>query len=382
MRAARALPGARGRCAGGRAQVGPAPPSGRGPGSGRWRGTCCEWGVPARGVGGVAAPRLGARRRAAGSGLGAPAGRAASGLPWGRGGGRCGARGARASPEVEPGLRRSWAGGRCRAGLGPRGLRAPPAPAAPRGPGPWPLQCPRPVTRGKRRARWPLAGPAPTRTGRGSAVGGHAGPPALRPTLCCGRCCCWCPGSCHVRRGHQETPVDVSWHSAHHWPARGRPSLCQGPQALPPSGCPTQDLGLWPGPTPQSCKAQRHRGTWLHQASLPSCLLLPQIRGRVPCCKLLTRTQGHRQPLSPPSPKHLPWAPSGPLTPHRPCQPWTPTSLDHEPRGLVGSGWQCGPPRPPDPRVRRSSWSGWVGAAGGGCPYILDVFAPLWGFEG
>lgn len=184
MRAARVLPGARGRCAGGRAQVGPAPPSGRGPGSGRWRGTCCEWGVLARGVGGVAAPRVGSRRRAAGSGLGAPAGRAASGLPWGRGGGRCGARGARASPEVEPGLRRSWAGGRCRAGLGPRGLRAPPAPAAPRGPGPWPLQCPRPVTRGKRRARWPLAGPAPTRTGRGSAVGGHAGPPALRPTLC------------------------------------------------------------------------------------------------------------------------------------------------------------------------------------------------------
>lgn len=151
-----------------------------------------------------------------------------------------------------------------------------------------------------------------------------------------------------------------------------------------PAGVPAcvRALGPWPGPTPQSCKAQRHRGTWLHQASLPSCLLLPQIRGRVPCCKLLTRTQGHRQPLSPPSPKHLPWAPSGPLTPHRPCQPWTPTSLDHEPRGLVGSGWQCGPPRPPDPRGRRSSWSGWVGAAGGVCPYILDVSAPLWGFEG
>ena len=60
-----------------------------------------------------------------------------------------------------------------------------------------------------------------------------------------------------------------------------------------------------------------------------------------------------------------------------PPPPWT-----NEPRGLVGSGWQCGPPRPPDPWGRRSSWSGWVGAAGGGCPYILDVSAPLWGFEG
>ena len=98
-----------------------------------------------------------------------------------RGGGRCGARVARASPGVEPGLRRRRAGGRCgrsapASGLGPRGLRAPPAPAAPQGPGAWPLQCTRPVTRGKRRARWPLAGPAPTRTGRGSVVGRPARP--------------------------------------------------------------------------------------------------------------------------------------------------------------------------------------------------------------
>lgn len=252
-----------------------------------------------------------------------------------------------------PGLPRSraWpsakAGGRSvrpvRASLGPRAPRAARAPRPGSSPG---ARSVAPAVhaaghQGEEASPVATRRPGPhedrARLGRGPAR-----PPRARRSAV-GRCCCWCPGSCHVRRGHEETPVNVSWHSAQRWSACERPGLCQGPQPLPPSGCPTQDLGPWPGPTPQSCKAQRHHGTWLHWAPLPLCSLLPQIRGRVPCCKLVTRTlDGIVSPCAHPPPKHLSWAPTGPLIPHRPCQPWAPTSLDHEPRGLVGSSWQCG----------------------------------------
>lgn len=155
---------------------------------------------------------------------------------------------------------------------GPAGCARPPPRQLPGGPdrGPCSARGRSPGGRGEPGGHSPARPPR----GQGEArpwAGTPARPPCARRSAV-GRCCCWCPGSCHVRRGHQETPVDVSWHSAHHWPARGRPSLCQGPQALPPSGCPTQDLGPWPRPPPQSCKAQRHRGTWLHELPFsPTC---------------------------------------------------------------------------------------------------------------
>lgn len=295
----------------------------------------------------MAAPRLGSGPRAADSGPGAQAGRAASGRPWGRGGPGAGVVAGPAWPGPPPesslafgegGREVGAAGPRQPRASGPAGCARPPPRQLPRGPerGPCSARGRSPGGRGE------PGGHSPARPPRGQGEArSWAGPPAPRPTLCW--CCCWCPGSCHVRRGHEETPVNVSWHSAQRWSACERPGLCQGPQPLPPSGCPTQDLGPWPGPTPQSCKAQRHHGTWLHWAPLPLCSLLPQIRGRVPCCKLVTRTlDGIVSPCAHPPPKHLSWAPTGPLIPHRPCQPWAPTSLDHEPRGLVGSSWQCG----------------------------------------
>lgn len=247
-----------------------------------------------RGVGRAAAPRLGARGAGPRGQTRAPAGRAASGLPWGGAGrGRCGARGPGPPPEVEP-----YPASGARPALrrpGPRGLRAPPAPGSPRGPGPVP-QCPRPVTRGGRGSPVATVGPAPTRIGRGSAVGGARRPARPAPDACCGAVLLLAVLAAATCDGvTREISVDVSWHSAHHWPACGRPSSGQGLRPCHPQDAPTQDPASGRVLLPRVVRPRgRGRGTWLH-CFLPPALLLPQTEVGA-CCKLLTRPRGIASP--------------------------------------------------------------------------------------
>lgn len=342
--------------------------------------------VPARGVGGVAAPGwargAGPRVRDSGprqdrprTGVWAPVGA-------GQGGGVAGAPRGPGLPEVEPGLRRE--AGRedgAAPASGPAEAAAAPAPAAPRGPGPWPA-VPRGRSPGEEASpvATPPARPHEDRAEARPWAGTPARPPCARRSAAGGAAA--------------GVPAAATCDRVTRNPSRRRQLALSSSLACPrasqpvsgPSGPAT--LGMpHPGPRPLAgsyspAEVVGPEASWdLASPSFPSLPACCSPRSEVVCpAWVLTRTQGHRQPLSHPHPETPPLGSQWTLTCHRPCQPWTPTSLDHEPRGLgwspVGSVASCAHQTQ---GLRRSSWSGWVGAAGGGCPYILDVFAPLWG---